>query len=124
MSKFGSTYNISSNTEDTECQAFLPVVRIGCPRFPRRQESVAPQGGRHTRLWGRGWGDPIPTMGRTLWYSRYTVIPLLVASLAPFVGPSCHDETATWVPLHHFKKLINYNKCAGCIDSRHRYLRK
>ncbi len=44
------------------------VVRIGSPLWV--------QGGRHTRLWGRGWGNPIPTKGQTLWYSVYTIIPL------------------------------------------------
>ncbi len=42
------------------------------------QDNVAPlwvQGGRHTRLQGKGLGDLIPTMGQTLWYSRYTIIP-------------------------------------------------
>ncbi len=32
--------------------------------------------GGHTRLPERGWGVPIPTMGQTLWYSRYTVYEL------------------------------------------------
>jgi hypothetical protein len=31
------------------------------------------QKGRHTRFQGRGWGDPIQTKGRTLWFSMYTI---------------------------------------------------
>ncbi len=31
-------------------------------------------GGRHTRLRGRGWGDPIPPKGQTLWHSLYTIL--------------------------------------------------
>jgi hypothetical protein len=27
-------------------------------------------------LGGRGWGNPIPTMGQTLWYTKYATIPL------------------------------------------------
>jgi hypothetical protein len=34
------------------------------------------QGGRHTRLPGRGWEDLIPTKGQTLWFSMYTIISL------------------------------------------------
>jgi hypothetical protein len=61
--------------EYSECQAFYPVVRIGSPiQSPARECWSSPplwvQGGRHTRLPGRGSEDPIPTMGQTLWYSR------------------------------------------------------
>ncbi len=43
------------------------------PPLPRPQASIAPlplgvQVGGHTRSRGRGWGDPIPTKGQTLWY--------------------------------------------------------
>jgi hypothetical protein len=36
------------------------------------------QEGRHTRLRGREWGDPIPTKGQTLWYSVHSIIPLRI----------------------------------------------
>jgi hypothetical protein len=114
MSKFGSKYYIGSNTEDTQGQVFLPVVRIGCPASLAGKRVLLHKVG-DTLARGGGGGDPIPTMGRTLWYSRYTVIPLRVASLAPFVRPSRHDETATWVPLHHFQKSIICKNCADCI---------
>ncbi len=29
--------------------------------------------GRHIHFRMRGWGEPIPTMGLTLWYSKYTI---------------------------------------------------
>ncbi len=55
-----------SLTEYTECQAFFPVVQIGSPR-PLTPGSVAPRPfrskRRHTRLRGRGWGDPVQTTG-------------------------------------------------------------
>ncbi len=43
-----------------------------CPLF-------VPGGGR-TRLRQRGWADPIRTRGQTLWYSRYSTIPLRLPS--------------------------------------------
>ncbi len=58
---------------------FLPVVRIGSPHFHTPQESVAYPtppvlGGRHTRLRGRGWQDPIRTTGQKLQCSvLYTI---------------------------------------------------
>jgi hypothetical protein len=49
---------------------------------PHPQESVAPhlwvQGGRHTRLREREWGEPIQNIGQTFWYSRYNVNPLRI----------------------------------------------
>ena len=39
------------------------------------------QEGRHTRLRGRAWGDPIPTKGQTLWYSMYIYYKLLYVFL-------------------------------------------
>ena len=61
-------------TECKECQVFCLFAWIGPPH---PQASVAPplwvQEGRHTRLRGRAWGDPIPTKGQTLWYSMYTI---------------------------------------------------
>ncbi len=51
------------------------------PPPPQPQESVAPplwiQGRRHTHFRMRRWGEPIPTVGHTLWYSKYaiTIIP-------------------------------------------------
>jgi len=50
-------------TEYTECQAFYPVVRIGTPPLP-----LCPRGETYS-LAGDGVGDPIPTMGQTLWYT-------------------------------------------------------
>jgi hypothetical protein len=49
----------------------LPVISRSGPPHPHPQESVAPQGGSHTRMQGK-WrgGGPIPTMRQTLWYSR------------------------------------------------------
>ncbi len=49
----------------TECQAFFPVVRIGCVAPP-------PFGytGRETpACGGRGLGDPIPTKGILVYYN-------------------------------------------------------
>ncbi len=72
---------IVSVTENTECQAFFPVVRTGSPLLPHPQGSVAPpplldpRGQTHS-LAGEEWGDPIPTKGQTLWYSMYTIISL------------------------------------------------
>ncbi len=70
-------------TEYNECQAFCLFAWIGPPH---PQATVAPplwvQEGRHTGLRGRGWGDPIPTKGQTLWYYMYTIIPLRLANIA------------------------------------------
>jgi hypothetical protein len=50
------------------------------PLPPHQQENVVPPpppiGSKVGHLLGMGWGYPIPTMGQTLWYSRYTIIPL------------------------------------------------
>ncbi len=51
-----------------------------CCSFP-----LLVQGGRHTRLRGRGWGDPNPTKGQTLWYSMYTIIPLRVFASSQYL---------------------------------------
>ncbi len=71
------------------------------PPPPQLQESVAPpvwiQGGRHIHFRMRVWGEPIPTMGHTLWYSKYTItiIPrrlrlwnLCPLTPAPHIGAS------------------------------------
>ena len=67
-------FYIACLTECKECQAFCLFAWIGPPH---PQASVAPplwvQEGRHTRLWGRAWRDPIPTKGQTLWYSMFTI---------------------------------------------------
>ncbi len=50
---------------------------LGPPLSPSSEFVSLPLGswgGRHTRLRGRGRGDPIPTKGETLWYSLYTII--------------------------------------------------
>jgi hypothetical protein len=41
---------------------------------PHHRPPLGPRG-RHSRLGGRE-GDSVPTMGQTLWHSRYTIIPL------------------------------------------------
>jgi hypothetical protein len=71
-------FSFNSTTEAreyTECQAFYPVVRIGSPHPLTCKRVLFPplwiQGGRHTHF-RRGWGESIPTMGHTLWYSMYT----------------------------------------------------
>jgi hypothetical protein len=61
--------------EYTECQACRPNW---VPPPPQLQESVVPlplwiQGGRHTHFRMRVWGEPIPTIGHTLRYSKYTI---------------------------------------------------
>jgi hypothetical protein len=59
------------------CRLSFRLSELGPP-----PESVAPSplgpGRRHTRLRGRGWGHPIPTMGQTLRYSMYIIIDLRV----------------------------------------------
>ncbi len=62
-------------TEYTECEAFYQVVRIGYP-LARKRVLLTPFGPRG-EIAGEGVGrDLIPTTGQTLWYSRYTIIPL------------------------------------------------
>jgi hypothetical protein len=59
--------------------ARLSVKSESGPPTPSPQANVGTpfgSGGGHTRLRGRGWEDPIPTMGQTLWYSMYTILPL------------------------------------------------
>ncbi len=75
-----TVYCIAS-TQSTEYQAFLPVVQIGSTPPPLTRKGVLHiplqfQGGQTHSLRGRGWGDPTPTMGQSLWYSMYTKIPL------------------------------------------------
>jgi hypothetical protein len=53
---------------------------------PRPQESVAPLwflGGDTLACREREWADPIRTRGQTLWYCRYSVIPLLRYCIVP-----------------------------------------
>ncbi len=44
----------------------------------------------NSRLRGRGWVDPIPTMGQTLWYCRYTIIPLRFLPHPSHLKPQRH----------------------------------
>jgi hypothetical protein len=74
-------------TECTECQVFCPVVRIGSHRpltllaseccFP----AFGPVG-RHTRLWGRGWGDSIRIGRLAMQYAETVVLSTLSTSFA------------------------------------------
>ncbi len=81
-----------SSTEYTEGQAFSQVVRIGSPRTLSPQlvlpyPPCSKGGGRIVRLWERGRGELIRTKGQTLWYSRYSIIPLRVAPCGRSGGP-------------------------------------
>jgi len=53
-------------------------VPIGFPRPLIRKRVLPPppgsQGWGQTRLWERGWGEPIRTKGQTSWYSSYITI--------------------------------------------------
>jgi hypothetical protein len=75
----------------------VPGLLFSRPNWvPPLQESVAPlwiQGGRHTHFRMRGWGELIPTMGHTLWYSKYTINiiprrPRLCNTMSPDPRPS------------------------------------
>jgi hypothetical protein len=77
------------HTEWTECLAFSLVVRIWIPPPPYPQASVSPpphicfRGITHSLAGeGVGVGDPIPTRGQTLWFSRYicTLCPITIAT--------------------------------------------
>ncbi len=71
-------------TPSPTCECAPPSCRLHWVRPPPHPHaSVAPPGfrggGGHTRLRKlreRGWVDPIRTRGQTLWYSRYSIIPL------------------------------------------------
>jgi hypothetical protein len=76
-----SCIRIVEGTEYPERQTVCPVVRIGAPNFLARNRVLLPpplwvQVWRHTRVREKGWGDPIPPKGQTLWYSLCSVIPL------------------------------------------------
>jgi hypothetical protein len=57
-----------TNVKITECQVFFQSSELGPPTpSPARESSsslLRVQGGRHTRLGGRGWGIPFPTKKR------------------------------------------------------------
>ncbi len=66
---------ITCSIHIVEYQSFCPsCVGIGSPHPLSLQASVShphlDPWGSHTRSRGRGWKDPIPTKGQTLWYSR------------------------------------------------------
>ncbi len=82
-----SPYNCNLDSfEHHQAPQQFANVQVHVPLTPgflsSRQNWVTPpsplgsNGGRHTRLRVRGWGDPIPTKGQTLWYSMHTTIPL------------------------------------------------
>jgi hypothetical protein len=72
---WGSVKLRMRGTEQTECQAFSPVVRIGSHAPHRQVNVVSPfgsRGGGHTRFRKRRRGEPIQTKGQPLWYSGYS----------------------------------------------------
>ncbi len=75
------------------CQAFYPVVRIGSPTHSPARECCSPFGSKEgdtLTFRGRGGGEPIPTMGHTLWHSRYTLIsgrPMLWNTVQYYIPP-------------------------------------
>ncbi len=63
-------------TEQTECQAFSPVVRTGTTHPPSHRRVCPPPPpppvpGRGAHTPGGEEGVPIPTREQTMWYSRY-----------------------------------------------------
>ncbi len=73
--------SIVEGTEYPERQTVCPVVRTGSPNSLTRKRALLPpslwvQGWRHTRVRGRGGGDPIPPKGQTHWHSMCSIIPL------------------------------------------------
>ncbi len=77
---FASFFTAVEGIVNIECQSLCLFVGIGSS--PPSQANVAPQttpkepsgGGGDTLDGRRGFGDPIPTKGQTLWYSIYTTV--------------------------------------------------
>jgi hypothetical protein len=53
---------------------------------------------RHTRLRRRGWGDPIPTKGQTLWYytRMYIITPLILRPTPPLSVYIYRVQRSVW----------------------------
>ena len=107
----------TSGMVPNEFQAFYPVVRIRIESPPpsHPQESVwsLPLGLRgETRLRGRGWGDPIPTMGQTLWYT--------LGIHNSFYGVDVHVRY--YSPLPEMNDTFWDETCAFCFSFRSPFL--
>jgi hypothetical protein len=77
-----------------ECQAFFLVVQI-LSTHPLTRKGVLlllPIGSRGETLAyrERGWGNPIPTKGQTLWYSTVCTYPTVVYSYKPSMMGEVH----------------------------------
>ncbi len=60
-------YIVSVPSSDLTPQPPPPQASVSLPLDPNGG------GGINTCLRVRGWGDPVPTKGQTLWYSVYSV---------------------------------------------------
>ncbi len=81
LGRFSSLCNsLEPKALSTQSAGFLSSRPNRVSQPPHRKRKLPPplwvQGGDTLACEGRGWGDPIPTIGQTLWYSRYTIIPL------------------------------------------------
>jgi hypothetical protein len=85
LSTFSAHWLSCSLVQYTECHAaFLSCLSLLGSPYPlsRKRVLLPPFGfkGGDTLTRGRGWGDPISTMRQTLWYSRFTLNPLLTTA--------------------------------------------
>jgi hypothetical protein len=108
----------------------IQSFELGLPR-PHPQNSVVPppplpfgpKGGETLACGGRG--DPIPKMGQTVWYSRYTIIPLRRPNTSSCHRPLHVLPVATIRPLHVLPVATDrYMSCqlphtAACLASCH-----
>ncbi len=90
----------------------LPVSECDFP--PKNQV-----GERHTRLRGKGWGDPISKKGQKLWYFffLYTTIPLWIRAQSQLLNTAqiylrqrhwSDSELKIWIRFWHLTKYLTW----------------
>jgi hypothetical protein len=110
----GSIIQYTVCTVEYYCKVSVQSSELGLPTSSPPSECVPPMDpGGHTRLQGRGLGDPIPTTGQKLWNTTVNRLSMNMQKEVLFLEPSkvSSRETISLIYLrkYTFKDLCNAN---------------